>query len=194
LSCPENRNALWLLDAMLQLYYMAKVEFIAVPEGLCRDNNVNELFTDETDDGFDKTAAAKIAGLLTASPAEKLIDISGSTSQMVEAIIENKEKIREAGSLGQIVQLLAPAPEDGARLFLLKAFSGIRKIYMQICGLHVYVPYCRVTAANPGKSEMLQEMKEKTWVPFITEEGGDQKAMEDYYYLMQADKKVQELL
>ena len=186
LSLQENRHALYLLDAMLQLYYMPQIEFIAAPAW----NPGKEMHTGR--DLFEKRAVLEIAELLTAGTPEILVDISGSTTQMVTALFEKKEQIQAAGSLEQVLELLQPAAKDQARLFLLKAILGLRKIYMQICGLHVYVPYCYAEEKNLQKENELQQLKEASWVPII-QPGMQLKEAEQYFYLLQADQKAKEL-
>ena len=187
LFCPENRQALWLLDAMLQLYYMPKTQFIAVEKG--------EAFVEDRGHTipFENNAAAKAAAFLESCSPEQLIDISGSTTQMVERLLEKKADVLSAGSLKEIADLLKPAPEDRSRLFLLKMILGIRKIQMQICGLHTYVPYCHVCACNPDRLDQLKQLEEISWIPFIGGQLKAQKAKEDYSYLLEADRKAGEL-
>lgn len=206
LTFPVNRHALWLLDAMLQLYYMANVEFIAAP-ALKDDENspasdacvnhssdrYNKTALGKAAEHFEKTAAAKTVELAADASFEDLIDIAGSTTQMVTSFFENKERIKTAGSFEQIVQILQPGAEDSKRLFLLKAVLGLRKIYMQICGLHVYVPYCFVSAFDPDKAGFLRKMEEISWVPLIIDNNPEQTIKDDYYYLLQADKKAADL-
>ena len=65
---------------------------------------------------------------------------------------------------------------------------------MQICGLHVYVPYCYVSAKNPEKEETFLRLKENSWVPFASDpDTEDPGISETYFYLLQTDKKAQEL-
>ena len=189
---PENRQALWMLDAMMQLYYMAKVQFIAAPEIECSPD-LNCSLKDHNDI-FQKTAAFKIADLLETASREQLTDISGSTTQMVTALFDNKNEILNAGSFEEIVSFLAPEPPDRARLFLLKAILGIRKIHMQICGLHTYVPYCYVCAENQDMAGSISQLNESSWVPFIGNELQKQAVDKDYCYLLQADKIAGELI
>ena len=187
LSFQENRNALWLLDSMLQLYYMPKTEFISV----------SDTGSDTPDrmenDRLDRIIASKTAQLLSECSEEDLIDISGSTTQIVADLFEKKESIQASASVQQIIQLLAPASPDRVRLFLLKAVLRIRKIYMQICGLHEYVPYCHAAAADPAKAGLIEQLSEGSWVPFVGEDGAPQKVADDYYYLLEADKKAEDL-
>jgi len=188
LEHPQNRHALWLLDAMLQLYFMEKPEYIALPE--CEESS--ECPADA--DPYEQSILSGTRQMLPDASFETLIDISGSTTQLVSALLEKKDEIASARSLQEIVTLLQPAPEDRTRLFLLKSLLGIRKIYMQICGLHVYVPYCYASAKNPEKEETFLRLKENSWVPFASDpDTEDPGISETYFYLLQADKKAQEL-
>lgn len=184
LSYTENRHALWMLDAMLQLYYMANVECVAVPANECPPVTASDSSP------ADQNVLSGITGLLETRSAEDLIDISGSTASMISALLENKEAVRAAHSPEQLISLLQPEAPDRIRLFLLKAVLGIRKIHMQICALHVFVPYCYISAENENKRELLKQLEEQTWVPFIGNSTQELKMKEEYYYLLQADKKV----
>ena len=185
LSHPENRQALWLLDAMLQLYYMPDIEFITVPE-------LNPVEKEQQSyDHFDRIAAEILTDLITNSSFETLIDISGSTPAMAAALFENKENIKTTRSFEQITRYLLPESADNTRLFLLKAILGIRKIYMQICSLHVYVPYCYVSASGHDNPGLLLQLRETSWVPLIIDTAPDQKIKKEYSYLLQADKKAE---
>ena len=192
LAFHENRSALWILDAMLQLYYMAPVTFFQAPAYGASDEKIS---SDGSATGtveaaqFDRIIAVRTARLLENATLQSLMDISGSTTQMVQALMDNKERIIAAESLEEILQLLRPAPSDRVRLFLLKAILGLKKIHMQICGLHTYVPYCHVDAINPEKADLAREVQENSWVPFVKEGSQIPKAAQDYYYLIQADNE-----
>lgn len=187
LSDPENRYALWLLNSMLQLYYQPKKQFLMVPGS-----------ETETDTGSshnpERAAAASLSDLLSAASWSTLIDISGSSAHMVTTLLERKEQIRSAETLEDITSLLSPVPKDRARLFLLKAILGIRKIQMQICGLHTYVPYCYVLAKDPDKEPFLKHLESCSWVPWIEDPAQEQILKEKYGYLLHFDKKAETLI
>ena len=187
LSCPENRAALWLLFAFLQLYYMAKTQFIPAPA--CTSG-----CTDPAGKGlFEKTAAAKLKEVLSASTTESLIDISGSTPSMAEALKQKEDEIFSLESLEEIARLMPPGSQERTTLFLLKAILGVRKIYMQISALHEYVPYCHISAVKAAKSGQFRQMAEKTWVPFVGDHDPQEKVEKDYSYLLLIDQKAASL-
>ena len=195
LSSPENRHALWLLDSMLQLYYMPKIEFMPAPDFTASEQPaVSHESTRAAAARFDQTAAAKVAALVADISPDQLLDISGSTPQMADALLDQKDIVLSARSLEQIVSLLSPEPSDRARLFLLKAILGIRKIHMQICGLHTYVPYCYVIAHNPAQESFLNDLEQTSWIPFLDSPAQSFPAQTAYPYLLQADKKAEELI
>lgn len=142
---------------------------------------------------FENVSAAKIKEFLSSWTLEKLIDISGSTEQMAETLIQKKEEIQSLDSLQQISQLLLPGSLERIQLFLLRAILGVRKIDMQICGLHEYVPYCKIDAENPQKSTRVRQMSEETWVPFTGAHDPDQKVRENYQYLLRIDEMANAL-
>ncbi|MBQ9031384.1 MAG: nucleotidyltransferase family protein [Parasporobacterium sp.] len=220
LSRQINRHALWLLDSMLQLYYMPRREFIAVQgqepggkdagfsgkssgssgksSGSSGEGSEKQRESERTADlqqkaAFEQRLALKTAELLAEGSMDRLIDISGSTTQMAEALFENQERIRSADSLTRIAEMLRPAPVDRVRLFLLKAILGIRKIHMQICGLHEFVPYARVCAENPEKADLLKQLEERSWVPFVREKEPYPEEAGNYGYLLEADRRAGEL-
>lgn len=218
LCCPENRAALWQLFAFLQLYYMPHVEFIQAPSpaaGPAPDSNsANEVAFDQVHEAaheaalemaldpssmqddlrhFENVSAARIKELLSSCTLEKLIDISGSTEQMAKTLIQKKEEIQSLDSLQQISQLLLPGSLERIQLFLLRAILGVRKIDMQICGLHEYVPYCKIASENPQKSTQVRQMSEETWVPFTGAHDPDQKVRENYQYLLRIDEMADAL-
>ena len=201
LSHSVNCAALWVLFALLQLYYMAEVEFIHAPQmhpgGPCDVGT--GLFHEKCrtwcfEDASERYMKGKIREILTSGTQEQLIDISGSTPQMVSVLIQEKDTIWSLDSMEQIAQLLLPESLERIHLFLLKMILGIRKIYMQICSLHVYVPYCHVWAENPEKHTQIRQLAEKSWVSFAGKNYPEQKKREEYHYLLDIDERAEELV
>ena len=81
------------------------------------------------------------------------------------------------------------------RKYVLRVLSGIRMADNQMCGLHTYCPYARVTAAAEPDGEWMQYVKERSWVPLLTEEEMRMRAEEDpgLMLFLKIDDKVREL-
>jgi len=81
------------------------------------------------------------------------------------------------------------------RKYVLRVLAGIRMADNQMCGLHTYCPYARVTAAAETDGEWMQYVKERSWVPLLTEEEMRMRAEEDpgLMLFLKIDDKVREL-
>ena len=203
LSSSENQAALWLLVALLQLYYIAHVEFILAPEAIPAPEAVLasgqecSFTAPKNPIRFNEAAAWAIKDVLAECSPEALIDISGSTTSMVATIMQQKDYIQSVNSLEQIIELLQSDQSlERIRLFLLKSILGIKKIYMQICGLHEYVPYSYIAARNPEKDTMIKHLVDNSWVPLVSAHEPDytnNNTERDYSYLLQIDQKAADL-
>ena len=199
LAFPENRHALRILDAMLQLYYMAAVEFLPVTDQELQSADAGGAGNSSSSqaarqDLFDKNAADALKELISSCTPADLLDISGSSEQMIKALYDKADVIRSENSFRRIIELVCPADThpDTLRLFLMKVVLGIRHSSMQICSLHIYVPYCHVLAWNPEKQAALDETEKTSWVPFVTTGGLDQIESEKRR-LLEADEKAAQL-
>ena len=224
LCSSENRFAISLMDAMLQLYYLVNIEFMDVSALLIEtaDSAIDDLHRQAEGHSVrdlhhqPEVPAARdlhhqpeipaaraeaaplvesIKALLQKYTAEELLNISGSDARVIAALFDHADDIRSAGSFSQVTELLRPfAPSaDSLRLFLLKAVLGIRHSSMQICGLHVYSPYCHVLGENPEEQEAIKRIKASSWVPFVKEGFCDLNLDDSFRSLMKADQKADQL-
>lgn len=208
LSFPVNRQAVKLLDAMLQLYYLAKTEFLDVRElgfsGEDEESGKEEPLKDRAQPGswssnrlgFERKAAEKLRQILPGKTCESLRNIAGCTDQMISALAERKEEFLQAEYLQQAAELLGrDAPgEDAARLYLLRIILNITHSTMQINGLHIYTPYCYVLYEDPEKKAVTEEIRKASWVSCITDGKPDTETALKYPSLLEIDHKAEELL
>ncbi len=191
----ENRQTIRLLDAMLQLYYMPAIEFFDI-----RDTGAACAESESGSSGdwpemrriFEANAARTLKHFLTEQAGASLADIAGCTEEMIRALQSHDAEIRHAVSLQTVVDILVPhsPSEEAARLFLLRILLQITHSNMQINGLHLYTPYCHLLAGNPQKTDLLEAVRQSSWVPVVGKELPNESAEAQYPLLLAIDRKA----
>ena len=150
LAFPENRHVVLLLDAMLQLYYMADTEFLdlreimqhagistqtasvvssSVPFSLSdkRGVSASSSLPDKRRDSFEQNAARALKNLLPVTSPGWLRDIAGCTDAMVRMLCKEPDRFLDAATFSEMAGILCSASlsAETARLFLLRMILQI---------------------------------------------------------------------
>ena len=235
---------------MLQLYYMKDVFFMeAEPDD--EENRFVHSKVAECGSGaaFQRKAADEVCTFLNTASASEMMDIFGSTEEIVESLKYHRKEIETVEEFEQIVALISGERDgevalisgerdgeaalisdrrdgeaalisdrrggekahfsggrdeaatsdirrpnrDAARLYLMRAILGIRHSNMQIAGLHLYIPYCRLLAMNEEKPELINFLRDSSWVPILVEGEPVPSEAEKYTYLIRADERAKKM-
>lgn len=146
LADPINRNAVEIVKAMYQFYWVIKPVYVDISEW-------------ETAEAGTRTEQRRLG-------EEELAVLKEEVERLQETLTPEEFQERLADTPDE-------NPEMNNPMFLLKLLIGIHRGSLIIAGLRTNCPHGRILALADGEAEGYQKIKEKSWVPLLLETAYD---------------------